>query len=78
MVKHRRRSNDASMAEFVTDYLEQRDEDVMQALLAAGMFVACADGRVKRVDAMNWWTSSIARVSRQTAQGATSPMRWPL
>ena len=50
MVKRHKRSNTVSMAEFVTDYLEQRDEEVMQALLAAGLFVACADGRVTRIE----------------------------
>jgi|SRR6266550_5849303 tellurite resistance protein len=50
MVKRYKRSNTASMAEFVADYLEQRDEEVMQALLAAGMFVACADGQVTPVE----------------------------
>ena len=50
MVKRHKRSDAGSMAEFVTDYLEQRDEEVMQALLAAGLFVACADGRVTRIE----------------------------
>jgi len=50
MVKRYKRSNTASVTEFVVDYLEQRDEDVMQALLAAGMFVAYADGRVERIE----------------------------
>jgi tellurite resistance protein len=50
MVKRHKRSDTASRAEFVTDYLEQRDEEVMQALLAAGLFVACADGRVTRIE----------------------------
>jgi len=35
------------MAKFEVEYLEQRDDEVMQALLAAGIFVARADGRVE-------------------------------
>jgi tellurite resistance protein len=30
--------------------LEQREEDLMQALLAAGMFVAYADGHVEHIE----------------------------
>ena len=48
MVKRYKRSSPASMAEFEADYLEQRDDEVMQALLAAGIFVARADGGLER------------------------------
>lgn len=47
MVKRYKRSSPASMAKFEVEYLEQRDDEVMQALLAAGIFVARADGRVE-------------------------------
>ena len=50
MVKRRKRSDALSMAECVADYLDQRDEQVMQALLAAGIFVASADGRVTQIE----------------------------
>lgn len=37
-------------AEIVADYLEQRDEEVMQALVAAGALVALADGQLQAVE----------------------------
>lgn len=49
MAKRYTRSN-TTAAEMVADYLDQRDEEVMQALVAAGAFVALADGRVKAVE----------------------------
>ena len=41
---------DHSTAEVVADYLEQRDEEVMQALVAAGALVALADGQLQAVE----------------------------
>jgi tellurite resistance protein len=49
MPKRYARTN-ATPPELVADYLDQRDEDVMQALAAAGAFVALADGRVRAVE----------------------------
>ena len=37
-------------AEHIGDYLDTRDQDVMQALVTAGAFVALADGRVEKVE----------------------------
>ena len=34
----------------VAEYFDQRDEQVMQALVTAGAFVALADGRVKDIE----------------------------
>jgi tellurite resistance protein len=36
--------------ELVAEYLDQREEDLMQALVAAGAFVALADGQVQLVE----------------------------
>jgi len=49
MPKRYARAN-ATPPDLVADYLDQRDEDVMQALAAAGAFVALADGQVKSVE----------------------------
>jgi tellurite resistance protein len=49
MAKRYARSN-ADTPELVADYLDQRDEDVLQALAAAGAFVALADGQVKSIE----------------------------
>jgi tellurite resistance protein len=40
----------SSTAEFVADYLDHRDEEVMEALVTAGGLVALADGRVEAVE----------------------------
>ena len=37
-------------AEHIGDYLDTSDQDVMQALVTAGAFVAMADGRVEKVE----------------------------
>src|SRR5262249_34929988 len=39
-----------TMTELLADYLDERDEEVMQALVTAGAFVALADGRVETVE----------------------------
>jgi tellurite resistance protein len=49
MTKRYTRSN-TTTAELVADYLDQRDEEVMQALVTAGAFVAFADGRVEAIE----------------------------
>jgi tellurite resistance protein len=36
-------------ADLVADYLEHRDEEVMQALVAAGALVALADGQLEQL-----------------------------
>jgi tellurite resistance protein len=46
--KHKRSS--ITTADLVAEYFDQRDEQVMQALVTAGAFVALADGRVKDVE----------------------------
>src|SRR5262249_25255526 len=46
--KHKRSS--ITTADFVADYFDQRDEQVMQALVTAGAFVALADGHVEDVE----------------------------
>jgi tellurite resistance protein len=46
--KHKRPS--ITPADLVAEYFDQRDEQVMQALVTAGAFVALADGRVKDVE----------------------------
>src|SRR5262249_56244944 len=43
--KHKRSS--MTTADLVAEYFDQRDEQVMQALVTAGAFVAFADGRGK-------------------------------
>jgi tellurite resistance protein len=37
----------AAVANLVADYLNQRDDEVMQALITTGAFVSLADGRVE-------------------------------
>jgi tellurite resistance protein len=49
MTKWYTRSN-TTTAELVADYFDQRDEEVMQALVTAGAFVAFADGRVEAIE----------------------------
>jgi tellurite resistance protein len=49
MAKKRKRSS-IMPADLVAEYFDQRDEQVMQALVTAGAFVALADGRVKDVE----------------------------
>jgi tellurite resistance protein len=49
MAKRYSRSN-ITAAELAADYLDQRDEQVMQALVTAGAFVAFADGQVEAVE----------------------------
>ena len=49
MTKRYTRSN-TTTAELVADYFDQRDEEVMQALVTAGAFVAFADGRVEAIE----------------------------
>jgi tellurite resistance protein len=49
MAKRYTRSN-TTTAELVVDYLDQRDEEVMQGLVTAGAFVALADGRVQAIE----------------------------
>jgi tellurite resistance protein len=49
MAKRYSRSN-ITTAELAADYLDQRDEEVMQALVTAGAFVAFADGQVEAVE----------------------------
>src|SRR5262245_29236390 len=39
-----------TMTELLADYLDERDEEVMQALVTAGALVALADGRVETVE----------------------------
>ena len=46
--KHKRPT--ITTADLVADYFDQRDEQVMQALVTTGAFVALADGRVKDVE----------------------------
>jgi tellurite resistance protein len=46
--KHKRPT--ITTADLVADYFDQRDEQVMQALVVAGAFVALADGHVKDVE----------------------------
>src|SRR6478672_10335795 len=46
--KHKHSS--ITTADLVAEYFDQRDEQVMQALVTAGAFVALADGRVKDVE----------------------------
>jgi tellurite resistance protein len=46
--KHKRPT--ITTADLVAEYFDQRDEQLMQALVAAGAFVALADGRVKDVE----------------------------
>ena len=43
------RSNQPKSA-LVAEYLEQQDEEAMQALVAAGVFMALADGQVQLVE----------------------------
>jgi hypothetical protein len=56
-----------------TEYLKQREDDVMQALVTAGAFVALADGRVKRVERVesarygNRWGIRDVRLTTQFA-----------
>jgi tellurite resistance protein TerB len=49
MRKRYSRSN-ATTAELVADYFDQRDEEVLQALVTASAFVALADGRVEAIE----------------------------
>jgi tellurite resistance protein TerB len=49
MRKRYSRSN-ATTAELVADCFDQRDEQVMQALVTAGALVALADGRVEAIE----------------------------
>jgi tellurite resistance protein len=46
--KHKRSS--ITTADLVAEYFDQRDEQLMQALVTAGAFVALADGYVKDVE----------------------------
>ena len=46
--KHKRPS--ITTVDLVAEYFDQRDEQVMQALVTAGAFVALADGRVKDIE----------------------------
>jgi tellurite resistance protein len=46
--KHKRPT--ITTADFVAGYFDQRDEQVMQALVTAGAFVALADGHVEDVE----------------------------
>ena len=49
MAKTHKRSGETT-AGLVADYFDQRDEQVMQAVVTAGAFVALADGRVKDIE----------------------------
>ena len=49
MAKTHKRSGETT-ADLVADYFDQRDEQVMQALVTAVAFIALADGRVKDVE----------------------------
>ena len=46
--KHKRPS--ITTVDLAAEYLDQRDEQLMQALVTAGAFVALADGRVKDIE----------------------------
>jgi tellurite resistance protein len=50
MTKRYTRSNTTTADLVVADYFDQRDEEVMQALVTAGAFVAFADGRVEAIE----------------------------
>jgi tellurite resistance protein len=64
--------------QLVADYLEQRDEQVMQALAAAGAFIALADGRLQDVERQEL-IDSIRRLglasTREAAQAFESRLR---
>jgi tellurite resistance protein len=55
--------------QLVADYLEQRDEQVMQALAAAGAFIALADGRLQDVERQEL-ISAIRRLGLASASEA--------
>jgi len=42
--------SNTTIAELVADYLDQRDDEVMQALVTAGALVAMADGQVQTIE----------------------------